>query len=254
MKLKNYFQIGIGIGVMVALIGGIVWFKSGYSKPAAETEAQANDGDDAGPDANLDQDISDKEESAEAAAPETKKAPPVDAGKASEFFSQSLKQLSACIQVNANPTADKVDPTPDNLISAMRGDLGDPILRAQDFVVWNLHVNGEERRIRIETDYTDNDQASRHLMYFKVDSQGTPSLIPLAQEQTKDPSDTFIASLQKDGEVYQEDKGERAYFENGQEVILNETNGKIDDMEISNGNKTFHCKAMLSATADCKCY
>ena len=257
MKLKNYFQIGIGIGLLIALISSVVWFKGGYSKSHKGDEvADSSDTQDTGPDERLDEDLAAKMDTTASPTPDTKKKPePVDMTKASEFFGQSLKQLGACIGVNSGSGPDRVDPSFDNLVSAVRGDLGDPILRSEDWITWNLRASGgEERRIRIETDYSDSDQTSRHLLYFKLDAQGNPTLIPLPSEQTKDPNETFIASLQKDGEVYEEEKGERAYFDNGQEMVITERNGKIDDLEFANGAKTFRCAGIMSSSPNCKCY
>jgi len=255
LKLKHYFQVGIGIGIFIALVSGVVWFRSNKSAQP-ETSVELSDSDeDAGPDARLDEDLEAKVASGAETAPERKKAEPVDINKASEFFGQSMKQLATCVGLNpAGTGGERLDPSLESLLALVKNDLGDPILRSEDWVTWNLRVGSEERRIRIETDYSDSDQAARNLLYFKVDKDGQPSMIPLPREQTRDPSESFIASLQKDGEVYEEEKGERAYFENGQEMVLTEKNGKIDDLEFSNGSKTFRCAGILTTAPSCKCY
>ena len=257
LRLKHYFQVGIGVGIFVALVSGFVWFRSNKSAPPPETTAtEVGDmPEDTGPDARFDDDLQAKVGLEAAPTQDKKKAEPVDLAKASEFFGQSMKQMAACVGLNpSNASGERLDPSFDSLLSTVKSDLGDPILRSEDWVTWNMRAGGEERRIRIETDYSDSDQASRHLLYFKVDKEGQPTLIPLPSEQTKDPSDSFIASLQKDGEVYEEEKGERAYFENGQEMVLTEKNGKIDDLEFSNGSKTFRCAGILTTAPSCKCY
>src|SRR5437868_67515 len=203
LKLKHYFQIGIAVGLVVALVSGFVWFRGGYSKPKVETEVVADTTDDSGPDSRLDEDLEAKVGADTSPTPEKKKSEAVDINKASEFFGHSIKQLAACVGLSNAAAPDRLDPSIESLMTMVKGDLGEPILRSEDWVTWNLRASGEERRIRIETDYSDSDQASRHLLYFKLDAQGQPNLIPLPSEQTKDPSDSFIASLQKDGEVYE---------------------------------------------------
>jgi hypothetical protein len=254
LKLKHYFQFGIAVGLVVALVSGFVWFRAESPKSKTDAEVVMDTADDSGPDSRLDEDIEARVGADAPPTPEKKKAEDVDLNKASEFFGHSLKSLAVCVGLNITGGADRLDPSIESFLATIKSDVGDPILRSEDWVTWNLRVGTEERRIRIETDYSDNDQASRHLLYFKLDAQGQPNLIPLPAEQTKDPSESFIASLQKDGEVYEEEKGERAYFENGQEMVLTEKNGKIDDLEFSNGAKTFRCAGILTSSPSCKCY
>jgi len=253
LKLKQYFQVGIGVGIFVALVSGFVWFRGTRAPHKTDGTEVTEPAEDSGPDARLDEDLEARAGLDAAPTPERKKSEPVDINRASEFFGQSMKQMAACIGLNSN-SGERMDPSFDSLLALVKSDLGDPILRSEDWVTWNMKAGAEERRIRIETDYSDSDQASRHLLYFKVDKEGQPTLIPLPAEQTKDPSESFIASLQKDGEVYEEEKGERAYFENGQEMVLTEKNGKIDDLEFSNGSKTFRCAGILTTAPSCKCY
>ncbi|HEY8269243.1 MAG TPA: hypothetical protein VIG33_00020 [Pseudobdellovibrionaceae bacterium] len=260
LKVKHYFQMGIAVGLVVAAVSGFIWFRSDSSTPKANAaEVAASDTpEDSGSDLHLDEELDVKVGADPTATPENKKAEAVDLNKVSEFFARSMKQLATCMALNNAGTADRLDPSSESLMAAVKADLGDPVLRSQDWITWNLRVNSpagsEERRIRIETDYSENDQAARHLLYFKLDAQGQPTLIPLPSEQSKDPSESFIASLQKDGEVYQEEKGERVYFDGGQEMMLTEKNGKIDDLEVSNGVKTFRCAGIISSSPSCKCY
>lgn len=253
LRLKQYFQVGIGLGLFVAIVAGIFWFKSGGSKvPLADAVEVSEPADESGADTRLEEDLAARMEASP--TPERRKHEAVDINKASEFFGQSMKQMSTCLGINAAGDSDKVDPSFESLTALVKADLGDPIMRSEDWVTWNMRAGSEERRIRIETDYSDSEKSSRHLLYFKLDAQGQPTLIPLPSEQTKDPSDSFIASLQKDGEVYEEEKGQRAYFDNGQEMVLTEKNGKIDDLEFSNGAKTFRCAGILTTSPSCKCY
>lgn len=255
LKLKSYFQIGIGLGLVVALVSGVFWLRSERTQAQEQEAALAaqNLDEESGPDARLEEDLA----TAVAPSPTPEKPvkfEPVDLAKASEFFGQSMRQMAVCLGIRSLGSVEKMEPTFDNLVAAVKPEIGNPILRSQDWVTWNLRVGSEERRIRVETDYSDSEETSTHLLYFKLDAQAQPTLIPLPAEQTRNPSDTFIASLQKDGDMYLEEKGERAYFENGQEMVLTERNGKIDDLEFANGTKTFRCAGILTSAAACKCY
>lgn len=254
LRLKHYFQVGIGLGLFVALVSGAFWLRSGPSKTAPEEVTEALEGaEELGGEAPLEEALAADQETP-GPNPEPKGPMDVDINKASEFFGQSLKPMAACLSLYQVPQGERIEPTFDNLAAALKADLGEPILNSEDWISWSLRVDSEERRIRIETDYSDTEQAMRHLMYFKIDAQGQPAMIPLSPENTKNPSEAFVSSLQKDGEVYQEEKGRRAYFENGQELVLTEKNGRIDDLEFSNGAKTFRCGGLLSASPRCKCY
>jgi len=253
LKLKHYFQVGIGLGLFVAIVSGIMWLRADHSNVTPEAgEEITESADDSGADTRLEENLTAKMEASP--TPEKKKSDVVDIGKATDFFSQNIKPLAVCLSLNNPNLPERVEPTYENLAAAIKPDVGDPILRSEDWVSWNIRAGSEERRIRIETDYSDSEQSTRHLMYFKLDPQGQPTMIPLPSEQTKDPTETFIASLQKDGEVYEEEKGQRAYFENGQELVITEKNGKIDDLEFSNGAKTFRCAGILTNSPSCKCY
>jgi hypothetical protein len=255
LKLKNYFQIGIGAGLAIALIASIVWVKSDYSKTGETVVTdEPQEPADSSPDSRLEEDLAARHQANASAAPApTKKAEAIDPTKIAEAFGAGLKQMSACLNVTAD-VADRVEPTYANLLAFLKPAFGDPIMNSEDWVVWSLRAKGEERRIRVETDYSDSQANVKNLRYFKLDAQGTPSLIPLPTEQTRNPSEALIASLQKDGEVYQEEKGLRGYFENGQELTATERDGKIDDLEITNGPKTFHCGGILTASSNCKCF
>lgn len=254
LKLKHYFQIGIIGGLFIAMVGAYAWFQQEPEGPKVVVEESLENSEESGMDLRLEEELEAKLAQNSPPEAETKKGEAVDLAKASENFGKMMKPLALCLSLTNLRSEERLDPSLEALLAAIKEDLGEPILRSEDWVTWSLKVGSEERRIRIETDYSDSDQSSRRLLYFKVDAQGQPTLIPISNEQSKDPTETFIASLQKDGEVYEEEKGERAYFENGQEMVLSEKNGKIDDLEVSNGSKTFRCAGILTSSPACKCY
>lgn len=257
MKLKNYFQIGIGAGLVIAFVAGLVYMNAGSAPTvgaaaAGTSEEIGGEPVENGPDMRLEEDLAAKTQSSPTPSASTVGDAKVDMAKASQVFAQSLKQMAVCVNMNVEPL-DQVEPTAANLLKAAKTSFGDPIMNSVDTIVWSLRASGEERRIRIETDYSDSENSTRNLRYFKLDKQGTPSLIPLPPEQTKNPTDALIASLQKDGTVYQEEKSSRAYFERGQEMTMTEKDNNVDDFAMTNGSKTYRCSGVLTANSSCKC-
>jgi hypothetical protein len=254
LKLKNYFQVGIGAGLLIALVGSIIWIKNGYSSAPVPVVEEAVDPLEAGPDTRLEEDIAARNAAPGLGGVEVSQAKQtVDIEKASLFFAQGIQQATACLALRTEKQ-DRVEPTYSNVLLALQASFGNPIMQSEDWVVWSLKAGRENRRIRVETDYSDSKATTKNLRYFKIDEQGTPIVIPLPAEQTKNPSEAFIATLQKDGEVFQEEKGLRSYFENGQEMTVTERDGKVDDVEITNGPKTFRCAGILKENPSCKCY
>lgn len=218
------------------------------------------------PNKNIPKETELKISGAENAVPENLKpnaapprAPLVVAGPATEktqrYFAESVKMLGQCLDIKTAVDGDQVDPVYDNLENSVRNELGETVIRSEDWS--NTHIklsNGEERRIRIETDLSGDSTVVKRLRYYSVDKEGLPVLIPLPKEQTEDPSETLIASMLKEGTPTLEESGKRAYFQNGEEMIYVERNGKLSEYEMSKGTRTFKCMSLDSDKSSCKCF
>lgn len=169
-------------------------------------------------------------------------------------FLEALKGLGTCLDVKNVVDSDQSDAKLDNLINSVRNEIGDPVIRSQDWS--NTHItlpSGEQRRIRIEMEYDSEDRIVKRLKYYSVDKENLPVPIPLNNEMTLDPQETFIASLEKDGQVTLREKGERIYFQNGEELIFTEKNDQLSDIEMNRSGKTYKCTGLETGKSSCNC-
>lgn len=167
-------------------------------------------------------------------------------------FKQFLGQVSSCLKVSIT-TPTELNSSYSVLMSAVKFDLGDPLMRSEDWSNTTLKSpNGEVKKIRLETDFGD-DKVSRRLSYYSVDQKGMTSLIEMPPEQTDDPSETLIASLESGNEILMKEISNRTYFQNGEEFMTIERNGQLSEIEINKDSKSLKCDGMDSKEQRCKC-
>ncbi|MCX7977721.1 MAG: hypothetical protein N2578_01825 [Bdellovibrionaceae bacterium] len=167
-------------------------------------------------------------------------------------FVPKLEAMGKCLNFQPS-TAGSSEPTLDNLLLAVKPEFNAPIIQSEDWS--NTHIvlpNGEKRRIRIELEWTD-ERVFRRLSYFGVDKEDLPVKIPLPKEQSEDPSDTLIASLEGEGQVVLRERRLRLYFVEGEELIVTERNGRISELELTRGVKVFRCLHLNNSLANCAC-
>ena len=184
-------------------------------------------------------------------------SPPVISGqtqKIQENFNQALLTAQACFKFQNSLQANEGDPSLENWKSVLRIELGDAVLEAEDWV--NTHLvlsNGEKRRIRIESEMGEDNRVTRKLKYASVDKEDLPVPIELPQEQTIDPNDTFVASLEKEGQVTMVEKASRLYYSDGSEVMSVQRNNIISEIEINRSGRSFHCWNLDKEKHQCDC-
>ncbi len=174
--------------------------------------------------------------------------------KIQENFSQALITAQACFKFQNSLQATEGDPSLENWKSVLRTELGDVVLEAEDWV--NTHLvlsNGEKRRIRIESEMGEDNRVTRKLKYASVDKEDLPVPIELPQEQTIDPNDTFVASLEKEGQVSMVEKASRLYYSDGSEVMSVQRNNIISEIEINRSGRSFHCWNLDKEKHQCDC-
>lgn len=171
-----------------------------------------------------------------------------------KMFGQELQALGSCLQIH-NSAGGEVEPTIANLNASIRSELGDMIAQADDWT--NTHVilpNGEKRRIRIEIDSNGEESVVRRLKYFGVDKEDLPIPISLTPEQSVNPSDAFVASLERDGQVTMREKGVHGVYSQGSQIYFAERNGVLTDIELSRNGRTFKCMDLSKEASRCRCY
>lgn len=169
-------------------------------------------------------------------------------------FLEALKGLGTCLDIKNSVDPQQGEAKLDNLINSVRNEIGDPVIRSEDWS--NTHIilpNGEQRRIRIEMEYDANDRIIKRLKYYSLDKENLPVPIQLNDESTLDPQDTFIASLEKEGQVFLREKGERIYFQNGEELIFTQKNERLSDVEANRNGRTFKCIGLETGKSSCSC-
>lgn len=169
-------------------------------------------------------------------------------------FSIQLKQLGICLGIQPQVDSDKIAPTYENLLANLKPELGEVVVRMDDWVQQDLkYADGSMKRIRSETEYQDNGNPIKRIQLYKINAQGMPEMQPLNPDQSTDPSDEFLNSLRAEGQETLEEKGGRVYYQEGEELVLVERGGKIQSFSLTKGEKTFSCTETDSVTSNCQC-
>lgn len=169
-------------------------------------------------------------------------------------FAEALNQISRCLALKNLVNTGSAKPAEVELLDLLKPDLTDPVIQTEDWQVTTVTLpNGELRKIKLETDYTNDENVTKVLKYFRVETDQSLSLIPLPFEQTQDPSETFIASLEKDGNILSREKANRYYYQSGEELLVTEKNGQILNFEMTRMGRTVKCPDLSLADSQCSC-
>lgn len=188
-----------------------------------------------------------------APAPTTTSVPAVNEEQVREHFTAGLHELGNCLGVKTQVPGGGLEPTLENWMETIKGDLGEPVLQTEDWSTAELTTNsGEKRRIRVEMDYSGADRIVRRVRYSRVNGESQEP-IPLTTEQSEDPNETFLASLESDGTVSDRERAQRIYFGDGSEIVVTEKNGKISDVTMNRSGRSFHCAPGDANQESCKC-
>ena len=196
-----------------------------------------------------------EEPKTEAVNPETETTAPLDLKKKlQDNFVEALKGIGTCLDIRNSIDSDEQEAKVEFLISSLRSEWGEPTVRTEDWSNTNLTLpNGEERRIRLEIDFDSTDRIVKRLKYYSVDKDKMPVPLDIPPEQIFDPSEEFLASLEKEGQVTLKQKSLRYYFQDGEEIILVERNGVISDLEVNKDGRYYKCKSIDSTQSSCQC-
>ncbi|WP_415063127.1 hypothetical protein [Bdellovibrio sp.] len=165
-----------------------------------------------------------------------------------------LRELGACLSIH-NTLRDDKENNFESVVASVRSELGD--LEADSLDWKNTHVvlpSGEKRRLRLEIEGTGEQSTIRRLKYYGVDADDLPVPLPLSKEQSINPSDTFLASLEKEGRITLQEEARRGLFAGGAEVYHVERDGVLSEFEISYQGKSFKCSDLESSQGRCQCF
>lgn len=172
-----------------------------------------------------------------------------------KLYQKTLKEMSVCLNMRVaaiDPQAQMNFDYFNNLISE---DLGDVVAQEEDWVVTDVRAkSGEYRRVYVENHVDANGTVSRKLKYFSITQGGMQSELPLTPEQSSSPSEALIASLEADGDVVSRSVSRRIFYQNGDDLVLVEKDGKIYSYSLPHDGRTYSCTgADSSSTMSCQC-
>jgi len=251
MTANKKILISIAL-LVVALLVGRAFFKSSDATENAESEDTSEQEAMVDPDSNPSatppstESLEGKETASEDEA--------VDPAFVQAQFLEALKGLGTCMDIKNAIDTEQKEIKLDSLIASVRNEIGDPVIRSEDWSNTLLRTpEGEQRRIRVEMEYDTDDRIVKRLKYYKVESEDRMVPIPLEGEASVDPQDSFIASLEGDGKIFMREKGSRIYFQNGEELILVERNDQLSDIEMNRNGRTFKCTGLETGKSNCSC-
>lgn len=173
-----------------------------------------------------------------------------------EVFQSHLKEMSQCLKLKMNPLDPQSELSFETFNAVISPDLGDILTQETAWTVTDIRTkSGEIRRIHVQRGVDGDDgSATRTLKYYSVDKDGSQKEIPLPQEQTVNPSDTLIASLESDGDLMGNSVARLIYYKGGDDLLFVERSGKIYSFELSRNGRTYRCTGADSAeTMKCDC-
>lgn len=254
--MKNYLLVLVlGLSIYLVLTPKDLFFGTGVKSTSSYSETESLDSVAAGqtqlplhPKGN---DLADAKSSVVTLSERNLPSPSLNVTeKRLQNFQSLLHKIGPCLELKNSLSLSSNEPKIDNLLSSLQGDLGDPVIRSEDWTSTEIETPSQEKKlIKIETNY-ENEDIVKKLKYFNVTNEG---LIPidLSDEQTTEPTSTFLASLESEGKVIKTEKSERVFYQNGEEVLYTESNGLIEFIEISRQGKTLKCPSLEKS--DCTC-
>jgi hypothetical protein len=175
--------------------------------------------------------------------------------KIKKNFFEHLKAMSQCLQIKNQVNEEQMEPVLDHLIESLKPAFGDMAIYTDDWVQTDLkYSDGVARRIRMEVNYENQNQPAKYLYVYKIGDQGIPELENIDEQQSQNPTDDYISSLEAGANVTLKEKGGRAYFTGGEEVIVIEKNSKLESFTLTKNNKTFSCNSITSVESNCQCF
>ena len=165
-----------------------------------------------------------------------------------------LREIGQCLNIN-NALNDTAADTFAELQSSLQSVLGEVIAKGMDWS--NVHVtlpSGEKRRIHLEVEASGDHGTVRRLKYYGVDAEDLPVPLTLPKDQSENPSDTFIASLENEGQITLREEARRGIYSQGAELYYVERNGALSEIELSYQGKSVKCQGLNATQGHCSCF
>ncbi len=172
-----------------------------------------------------------------------------------EAFNTQIGDMAKCMNLEMGRIDKNAEINFETFNQAISQDLGNVVAQEEDWSTTDIRTpTGEIRRILIQTPPPGEGDGERKLKYMSLSPDGKTKDIPVSQDQSDNPSDTLLASLESDGQIVATSKANRIFYENGDDLYLSIRNGKVYSFTLNHEGKVFRCKGMDSgATVKCSC-
>lgn len=173
-----------------------------------------------------------------------------------ENFKNHLNKVLECIEPGKKSgLMAGVPPSFDNMIQVFNDNYGQYVVSLEDWTQSDLKMaDGTLRRVRVDTTYIGQASPERRISVFGLDAQGYPQPVDIDAEKAQNPEDEFIKSFMVGSEPVLIEKSERVYFQNGEELILVERDGRVESMTFTGNGKTATCSGLDKEDSNCQCY
>lgn len=170
-----------------------------------------------------------------------------------DTWSANLKDMAKCLNMDIKPLNKNSEVNFEAVNQAILPDLGEVVAQYDDWTATDIKTpSGEVRRIFIQYN-NDNEPPTRKVSYYSY-KDGKQTNISLTKDQSENPTDTAIASIEGDGRVFGQSVSRRIGYINGDDLLLSEKNGKIFSYSLHHDGAQFSCTgADKSSTFKCNC-
>lgn len=169
-------------------------------------------------------------------------------------FSLHLKAMSKCLRFADPSVPEMSEPTTEFLIATLRPAIGDMVVQMDDWSQTEFLDQGpSKKRVRVDYDYPDGAMAVRRLSMYQINSYGMPEIVNLTADEVNNPNEAYVASLYEGRKIVTEEKGGRAYFSDGEELIYSVRNGLLQSVSINKGDHSFNCFNLDEENSSCTC-
>lgn len=214
------------------------------------------------------EDLGESSTSEASPAGQTQEPPSSEDGEANSFLptqmedsqkfaviQKSIQEMSECLKTKIAPLSENAEFSLAAFAEMIRPFMGEPVMTTNEWATTDIQTSGgETRRILLEYKTDIMSDVATSLKYYSISPSGEQKEIPLTTEQMNDPSDTLVASLESDGTVVGSSRSQRAFFQNGGNILTVERNGKLYSFDIPFNGKRFRCEGMdAAATLKCHC-
>ena len=243
--MKRKYLIGI-----IVIVGAMIFFRqrslNTISKPELDTNSTLRAQVKIPPAENSET----QQQSFQESNPVTPEQPEVVAAA----FTEQLKQMNKCFNFQFNFTGQVIEPTADHIISLLRPFVGEGVINMEDWTQRDLQKSdGSMIRVRTEMDYEDETNPVRRVQLYKLNKQGMPLLQQIDPQQSTNPTETFIESLTANTKPVTFESGNRIYYQDGEELVFVEQNGRLNSFTFAKGDRTFTCSMTNSSRSHCQC-